>query len=366
MAHAARWATCPFNSETLVTGKLFEDIRDAVFKPRRSRELRRDRRDHQPLRSDRVGRPAPSCFRRRSTAFVSSGSTFPVSACLHTPRRRTFSPARCSRYARRRGQSRDRCPHLERASATFRPSRLIGEMFPADPMGHHRALAGQPMGLAAGPVVPTREWRELYGALDWRAPQRPPSIRSIPRPIRELENAGRPIIGIGAGRRTTGPPTGSRRSARRACGADARYDRLRRRTRVAACDPPVRCQATPIDGPHHAVRLRRLRAARRHGSWSRVARTCALRRYRLSAHALVGCRTASGWRRKGVQRATTALRSKQDHRGDRRSSSRTSRSARRRSSRRPNSPAIAGAVLHEPDLGATTDGTRPAPVRWRR
>ena len=36
---------------------------------------------------------------------------------------------------------------------------LLGEMFPADPVGIGMMLA--PMGLAAGPVVPTREWREL-------------------------------------------------------------------------------------------------------------------------------------------------------------------------------------------------------------
>jgi chlorophyllide a reductase subunit Y len=41
---------------------------------------------------------------------------------------------------------------------------LLGEMFPADPVGIGMML--EPMGLAAGPVVPTREWRELYAALD--------------------------------------------------------------------------------------------------------------------------------------------------------------------------------------------------------
>ncbi len=40
-------------------------------------------------------------------------------------------------------------------------------MFPADPVGIGMML--EPMGLAAGPVVPTREWRELYAALDCAA-----------------------------------------------------------------------------------------------------------------------------------------------------------------------------------------------------
>jgi chlorophyllide a reductase subunit Y len=40
-------------------------------------------------------------------------------------------------------------------------------MFPADPMMIAAML--EPMGLAAGPVVPVREWRELYAALDCAA-----------------------------------------------------------------------------------------------------------------------------------------------------------------------------------------------------
>ncbi|MEM9842895.1 MAG: nitrogenase component 1, partial [Pseudomonadota bacterium] len=51
----------------------------------------------------------------------------------------------------------------------------------------------QPMGLAAGAVVPTREWRELYTALDGAA------VAAIhpfyTASIREFEAAGRPIIG---------------------------------------------------------------------------------------------------------------------------------------------------------------------------
>jgi chlorophyllide a reductase subunit Y len=51
----------------------------------------------------------------------------------------------------------------------------------------------EPMGLAAGPVVPCREWRELYAALDGQA------IAAIhpfyTAAIREFETAGRPIVG---------------------------------------------------------------------------------------------------------------------------------------------------------------------------
>jgi chlorophyllide a reductase subunit Y len=68
---------------------------------------------------------------------------------------------------------------------------LVGEMFPADPIGIGAML--EPLGLAAGPVVPTREWRELYAALDCQA------VAAIhpfyTASFREFEAAGRPIVG---------------------------------------------------------------------------------------------------------------------------------------------------------------------------
>jgi len=51
----------------------------------------------------------------------------------------------------------------------------------------------EPLGLAAGPVVPTREWRELYAALDCAA------VAAIhpfyTASIREFEAAGRTVVG---------------------------------------------------------------------------------------------------------------------------------------------------------------------------
>jgi len=68
---------------------------------------------------------------------------------------------------------------------------LLGEMFPADPIGIGGMLA--PLGLAAGPVVPCREWRELYSALDCGA------VAAIhpfyTAAIREFQAAGRKIVG---------------------------------------------------------------------------------------------------------------------------------------------------------------------------
>jgi chlorophyllide a reductase subunit Y len=68
---------------------------------------------------------------------------------------------------------------------------LLGEMFPADPMMIGAMLA--PMGLAAGPVVPCREWRELYAALDCGAVAAVHPFYTAA--IREFEAAGRPIVG---------------------------------------------------------------------------------------------------------------------------------------------------------------------------
>jgi 3,8-divinyl chlorophyllide a/chlorophyllide a reductase subunit Y len=64
-------------------------------------------------------------------------------------------------------------------------------MFPADPMIIGALL--EPMGLAAGVVVPTREWRELYAALDCAA------VAAIhpfyTASVREFRAAGRKVVG---------------------------------------------------------------------------------------------------------------------------------------------------------------------------
>ncbi len=109
----------PFNSETLVTGKLFEDIREAVHDMADPDALRRHRGD-QPLRADGVGRAAAAACRTRSTACASSASTCPASAFRPMPRPRTCWPARCwTMPARRPRPGRWRGPR--RASRTARP-----------------------------------------------------------------------------------------------------------------------------------------------------------------------------------------------------------------------------------------------------
>jgi chlorophyllide a reductase subunit Y len=79
-----------------------------------------------------------------------------------------------------------------RAGVNGKPTvTLVGEMFPVDPVSIGMML--EPMGLAAGPVVPTREWRELYAALDGAVVA---AIHPFYRAsFREFEIAKRPIVG---------------------------------------------------------------------------------------------------------------------------------------------------------------------------
>jgi chlorophyllide a reductase subunit Y len=92
-------------------------------------------------------------------------------------------------YARREAEVGPVAAPKERSA---RPTvTLLGEMFPADPPGIGLLL--EPLGLAAGPVVPTREWRELYQALDCAA------VGAIhpfyTASVREFEAAGRTVVG---------------------------------------------------------------------------------------------------------------------------------------------------------------------------
>jgi chlorophyllide a reductase subunit Y len=178
----------PFNSESLVTGKLFEDIRDAVH------ELA------DPSRYDAVvvtnlcvptasGVPLkllPSEINGvRIVGIDVPGFGIPT----HAEAKDVLAGAML-KYA---------CAEIEagpvQAPASGKSDRpavaLLGEMFPADPMMLGAMLA--PMGLAAGPVVPCREWRELYAALDC-------DVVAAIHPfytaaVREFQKAGRRVVG---------------------------------------------------------------------------------------------------------------------------------------------------------------------------
>ncbi|HTO67154.1 MAG TPA: chlorophyllide a reductase subunit Y [Bradyrhizobium sp.] len=178
----------PFNSETLVTGKLFEDIRDAVFKLA------------DPDCYDAVvvinlcvptasGVPLQILPKEINGVRVIGIDVPGFGVPTHAEAKDVLAAAMLN-YARREAEQgpvqAPRAPRSDKPTIT-----LLGEMFPADPIGIGMLLA--PLGLAAGPAVPTREWRELYGALDCAAVA---AIHPFYKAsIREFEAAGRPVIG---------------------------------------------------------------------------------------------------------------------------------------------------------------------------
>lgn len=178
----------PFNSETLVTGKLFEDIRDAVH------ELADpDRYDAVvvtnlcvPTASGVPLKLLPSEINGvRIVGIDVPGFGIPT----HAEAKDVLAGAML-KYARAEVEAGPvQAPAQGRGD---RPTvALLGEMFPADPMMIGAMLA--PMGLAAGPVVPCREWRELYAALD-------SGVCAAIHPfytasVREFQAAGRAIVG---------------------------------------------------------------------------------------------------------------------------------------------------------------------------
>ncbi|MDO8984838.1 chlorophyllide a reductase subunit Y [Cypionkella sp.] len=178
----------PFNSESLVTGKLFEDIRDAVH------ELADpDRYDAVvvtnlcvPTASGVPLKLLPSEINGvRIVGIDVPGFGIPT----HAEAKDVLAGAML-KYARAEIEAGPVAAPAQGRSD--RPQvALLGEMFPADPMMLGAMLA--PMGLAAGPVVPCREWRELYAALDC-------DVVAAIHPfytaaVREFQSAGRKIVG---------------------------------------------------------------------------------------------------------------------------------------------------------------------------
>jgi chlorophyllide a reductase subunit Y len=178
----------PFNSETLVTGKLFEDIRESVHDLADP-----DRFDAivvtnlcVPTASGVPLRLLPDEINGvRIVGIDVPGFGIPT----HAEAKDVLAGAMLN-YARREAEAGPVA--APEGGKSDRPTvTLLGEMFPADPMMIGAMLA--PMGLAAGPVVPCREWRELYAALDCGA------VAAIhpfyTAAVREFEAAGRPVVG---------------------------------------------------------------------------------------------------------------------------------------------------------------------------
>ena len=178
----------PFNSETLVTGKLFEDIREAVFKLA------------DPAHYDAIviinlcvptasGVPLQLLPKDINGVRIIGIDVPGFGVPTHAEAKDVLAGAML-RYARTEaGQGPVQAP---RGGRNAKPTvTLVGEMFPADPVGIGMML--EPLGLAAGPVEPTREWRELYAALDC-------AVVAAIHPFytasyREFEAAGRKIVG---------------------------------------------------------------------------------------------------------------------------------------------------------------------------
>ncbi len=178
----------PFNSETLVTGKLFEDIRDAVYQLA-------DPEKYDAVVVTNLCVPTASGVPLRLLPKEINGVRIVgidvpgFGVPTHAEAKDVLSGAMLA-YAREEAEQGP--VQAPREGLQDRPTvTLLGEMFPADPVGLGAML--EPLGLAAGPVVPTREWRELYAALDGVvvAAVHPYYTASV----REFEAAGRPVVG---------------------------------------------------------------------------------------------------------------------------------------------------------------------------
>ncbi|MFN4239948.1 MAG: chlorophyllide a reductase subunit Y [Erythrobacter cryptus] len=177
----------PFNSETLVTGKLFEDIKEEV-------EGLADPALYDAIVVTNLCVPTASgvplrLLKKQINGVRIIGIDVPgFGVPTHAEAKDVLAGAMLA-YAREEAMAGPVAAPRERAD---KPTvTLLGEMFPADPVVIGQML--EPLGLAAGPVVPTREWRELYAALDC-------AVAAAIHPfytasIREFEAAGRPVIG---------------------------------------------------------------------------------------------------------------------------------------------------------------------------
>jgi 3,8-divinyl chlorophyllide a/chlorophyllide a reductase subunit Y len=177
----------PFSSETLVTGKLFEDIKEAV-------ELMADPEKYDTIVVTNLCVPTASGVPLRLLPDSINGVRIigidvpGFGIPTHAEAKDVLAGAML-KYAR---EEAEQGPVAAPSALADKPTvTLLGEMFPVDPMGIGHML--EPLGLAAGPVVPTREWRELYAALDGAV------IAAIhpfyTASVREFEAAGRKVVG---------------------------------------------------------------------------------------------------------------------------------------------------------------------------
>ena len=177
----------PFSSETLVTGKLFEDIREAVH-------AMADPERYDAIVVTNLCVPTASGVPLRLLPNTIDGVRIVgidvpgFGVPTHAEAKDVLAGAMLA-HARSEAEAG---PVARPDRTTAGPSlALLGEMFPADPMSVGALLA--PMGVSVGPVVPCREWRELYAALACDA------VAAIhpfyAAALREFAAAGRPAVG---------------------------------------------------------------------------------------------------------------------------------------------------------------------------
>ena len=180
----------PFDSETLVTGKLFEDIRESV---------------HQladPDKYDAVvvinlcvptasGVPLDLLPDAINGVRVIGIDVPGFGVPTHAEAKDVLAAAML-RYARGEVAAGPVARPTGTDEEAGKPTvALVGEIFPVDAIVVDRLLS--PLGAAAGPVVPTREWRELYAALDTQAVAMLHPFYSACQ--REFTAIGKPIVG---------------------------------------------------------------------------------------------------------------------------------------------------------------------------
>ncbi len=178
----------PFSSETLVTGKLYEDIVEAVHlmaDPTKFDALVVTNLCVPTASGVPLGRLPRTINGVRIVGIDVPGFGVPT----HAEAKDVLSAAMLS-YARAEAAAGP--VQRPRGRQDGRPTiTLVGEMFPVDPVVIGAMI--EPMGLGVGPSIPVREWRDLYGALDCAA------VGAIhpfyTASFREFTAAGRRILG---------------------------------------------------------------------------------------------------------------------------------------------------------------------------
>ena len=179
----------PFNSESLVRGQLYEDIRDAVYEMAKPADydvvvvinLCVPTASGVPL--DRLPRQIDGV---RVIGIDVPGFGVPT----HAEAKDVLAGAML-KFARIEAEAGPVArPRQEQTLPTVA---MIGELFPGDPPGISALLA--PMGLGVAPPLPSREWRDQYAALDC-------AVAAAVHPfytatVREFKAAGRPVVGSG-------------------------------------------------------------------------------------------------------------------------------------------------------------------------